>query len=168
MVKRQKRANKARMTKSYEFHLAFEEVNGSVGKLVTGSTRVTQRFNGMAHTPDVSAKAVESPYSKSANDNPYEARMSAIEQLLHKAKSGDSIHIFTADERVHEIASDDPNVSCAVREKFKSYAARDINIDVNDISVLEDDEYIKIADRMARIRANNLQNPDSGARGYHR
>ena len=168
MTKRQKGGNKPRPSKSYEFHLAFSEVNGSVGKLVAGTTRVSQRFNGKAHTPEVSAKAIDVSFSRTGNDNPHEARMSAIEQLLHKAKSGDSIQIFTADPFVRDIANYAPDAPAAVRKSFKAFAERDIGIEVHDPSVLEDSEYMDIADRMARIRINNLQNPNNGLRGYHR
>lgn len=168
-TKKQREGN-SRRSKTYELHLVFEEVNGSVGKLVTGAARVTQRFNrsNVAHIPDVTAKAVDTPYSKSAHDNPYEARMSTIEQLLHKVRSGDTIHIFTADQRFKDIANDDPDVSAQVREQFKAISKRGVTIDVEDPSALDDSKYMDLADRMVRIRTNNLQNHHTGSRGYHR
>jgi len=170
MGNKKQREGASRQSKTYEFHLAFKEVNGSVGKLVTGSTKVTQRFNraNQSKTPDVTAKAIDTPYSKTAHDNPYDARMSAIEQLLHKARSGDQIYIFTTDQCIKDIANDDPDVSSEVRKKFKAIAERDITIEVADPSVLEDQDYIEMADKMARIRVNNLSKPSSGLRSDHR
>ena len=168
MAKKLKAKKPSRYNKSYEFHLHFLEVNGSIGKLVVGSTKVTKTFNGQARVPNVGAKAIDTPFSRAANDNRHDACMNAIEQLLHKARKGHDIFIFTTEQAVHDIANDSPAIDASIRARFKKFGEREISIQVANPSVLEDSEYDDLANRMARIRENNLKNHKTDARGYHR
>lgn len=100
---------------SHELHLDFREVNSGVNQVVVGVAHEAPQ------NQNLQAKAIAVPYDpRSAGDDTYDARVSAIELLFENIRSGCSVTIYTHDEKLHQIFEGHSNVPNSVVKRFQS------------------------------------------------
>ena len=168
MTKRHKKDSSERRAKKTTLSLSFSELNSGINKIVVGAYQHSRIFNGKARSPFINAKAIDINFNhKSSTDNPYTIRVEAIEQLLHKARNGDDITIYTTDPYMLALPkANNPDIPPETLERFNKLAEH------KEITVMEpkpdDHDEMEIAVRMAKLKMNALSNPSQGTKGYHR
>ena len=159
------------MAKGYtewNLYVTFNTVNSGVNKVFVGSNKVSQRRNGKAQPPHISAKAIDIDIAP----NPYTPRIEAIEQLLHKVRKGDRVRIFTTDQHLIDITkADKPEAAEAVaifNKMAEGLTIQVIHPDEDQDYLETNTERLSVAAALMKIRENTLLTQGDDLKSYRR
>ena len=168
-------------------HIAFEEVNSGINKLVAARTLVTRdrQSGGSYGMPSSSVpirglnhadtKAMDIQIKRKDRASAFEARVKAVCHFLKKARPEDRVTLATDDADFLAIVNQsDP----AARKAAKTWTkfSKDLNVEVVDLrgsfeengGIFDDEELsdMDLAHRLAAWRVNKLTKADGGTKGY--
>lgn len=182
-----KKAKSNKAPQDISMHIAFEDVNSGINKLVAGRTLVsrdkgTSSFGrssgipqrGLNHT---TTKAIDVDINPKDQRSMLEARMVAVQDFLKKVRPEDRLFLATDDADFLDIVEGQGKAVTKAASEWRKFS-KDLNVEVIDVrGQFEDsvDDFgdeglsdMELAHKAALFRINKLTKPEGGTKGYVR